>query len=63
MKGNASVYDLRGMRLENYSWVWNTSFYLLTEYIADGYDEDDLEYLYDTQETLLALHLDIQVES
>ena len=63
MKGNASVYDLRGMQLKNYSWFWSTSFYLLTEYIADGYDEDDLEYLYDTQETLLDLYSDIQVES
>tara|TARA_R100000951_G_C2507632_1_gene139369 strand:+ start:334 stop:525 length:192 start_codon:yes stop_codon:yes gene_type:complete len=63
MKGNASVYDLRGMQLKNYSWFWSTSFYLLTEYIADGYDDDDLEYLYDTQNVLVELYSNIQVES
>mgnify|MGYP003116285768 CR=1 FL=1 len=61
--GRASVYDLRHMKEVDYNWFWSTSFALLMEYIADGYDDDDLQYAYDTQDVLIELYSNIQVMS
>ncbi len=63
MRGKASVYDLRHMSEKQFNWMWSTSFYLLQEYIADGYDDDDLEYAYETEDVLIELYSTIQVMS
>ena len=61
--GKASVYDLRGMKISNYNWFWSTSLALLMEYIADGYDDEDLAYAYETEKVLIELYSNIQVMS